>query len=353
MRAARFSIVVLLVVAAFAPRTAAQPLAFALFERYLESLRQQAGIPGLSAAIVRGRHIVWEAGFGSRDLEASLPARPDTPYPVADLTQTFAAVVLGQCVESGRLDIGDPIRRWTPAIPDADATVRDVMAHASDRSARAGYRYDPGRYASLTFVAESCAGDSYRRVIAETILDRLGMADSVPARDLADPGDAARHLVEPATSARYAAVLDRMAAPYRVDRSGRASRVEYAPRGLDTASGVISTVRDLARYDAALDDGILLSRERLNVAWNNTVSAGGSVLPTGLGWFVQHYNGERLVWHFGLAHDAYSSLILKVPGRDLTLILLANSDGLSASFSLADGDVSTSLFAKTFLRLFL
>ena len=41
-----------------------------------------------------------------------------------------------------------------------------------------------------------------------------------------------------------------------------------------------------------------------------------------------------------------------MPGRDITLILLANSDGLSAPYTLANGDVTASLFAKLFLRLF-
>jgi hypothetical protein len=40
-----------------------------------------------------------------------------------------------------------------------------------------------------------------------------------------------------------------------------------------------------------------------------------------------------------------------LPNRELTLILLANSDGLSAPFALENGDVTTSLFAQTFLRL--
>jgi hypothetical protein len=71
-----------------------------------------------------------------------------------------------------------------------------------------------------------------------------------------------------------------------------------------------------------------------------------------LGWFVQTYNNERLVWHFGLARDAYSSLILKVPSKDLTFIVLANSDGLSAPYSLENGDVTKSLFAQVFLKLF-
>jgi CubicO group peptidase (beta-lactamase class C family) len=81
--------------------------------------------------------------------------------------------------------------------------------------------------------------------------------------------------------------------------------------------------------------------------WSNAGS-----MPTGLGWFVQNYNGQTLYWQFGNTPGAYSSLILKVPSRHLTLILLANSDGLSAPFALQDGDVTSSLFAKTFLRLF-
>ena len=38
----------------------------------------------------------------------------------------------------------------------------------------------------------------------------------------------------------------------------------------------------------------------------------------------------KLVWHYGYGPDAFSALLLKVPERNLSLILLANSDGLSA-----------------------
>ena len=43
--------------------------------------------------------------------------------------------------------------------------------------------------------------------------------------------------------------------------------------------------------------------------------------------------------------------LLKVPSRDITLILLANSDGLAPD-TVANGDITVSLFAKLFLRLF-
>jgi CubicO group peptidase (beta-lactamase class C family) len=353
LRAPRLALVGLVALSALDGEVGAQSLAFSLFERYLDSLRQQAGIPGLSAAIVQERRIVWEAGFGHQDVEASLPARPDTPYPVLGLTETLTVVLLGQCVERGRLNVDESIRQWAPQIPEPGATVRHVLAHASDGAMRGGFAYDPSRYASLTAVAESCSQEAFRRVSADELLDRLGMADSVPGLDLGNPSSPARQLFPSDRVNRYEAVLRRLAPPYRTDRNGRPTRSEFAAQGLDAASGLVSTVRDLARYDAALDDGVLLRRDLLDLAWQNARSSSGSTLPTGLGWFVQAYNGERLVWHFGEASGAYSSLILKVPGRGLTLILLANSDGLSASFSLASGDVTRSLFATLFLRTFL
>ena len=76
------------------------------------------------------------------------------------------------------------------------------------------------------------------------------------------------------------------------------------------------------------------------------------MLPTGLGWFIQPWQGERLIWQFSLTADAYSSLILKMPDRQLTLILLANSDGLSTGANLEQGDVTNSPFVRVFLRLF-
>jgi hypothetical protein len=94
----------------------------------------------------------------------------------------------------------------------------------------------------------------------------------------------------------------------------------------------------------------LLSAESRRVAWTRS-GTNAAPLPTGLGWFVQSYKGELIVWQFGVIANGYSSLILKVPNRGATLILLANSDGLSAPFALENGDVTTSLFAQLFLRL--
>jgi CubicO group peptidase (beta-lactamase class C family) len=178
------------------------------------------------------------------------------------------------------------------------------------------------------------------------------MKDSVPGRDLIDPNVLPEKLFATDVLDRYRRVLERLATPYKVDKRGRLARTELTPEDISAASGLVSTVRDLARFDAALDSSLLLREETMRLAWSNTYNAQNVSLPTGLGWFVQTYRGEPIVWHFGLVPNAYSSLIIKVPSRHLTLILLANSDGLSAPFELDAGDVTRSLFATLFLRLF-
>jgi len=108
-------------------------------------------------------------------------------------------------------------------------------------------------------------------------------------------------------------------------------------------------VRDLARYATALDRGLLVNKSDAALMFSPTRSTTGRELPYGLGWFVQNYLGEQIVWHFGQG-DAYASLFLRFPKRKLTLIVLANSNSISDAFRLLDGDAMRSLFAAHFFR---
>ena len=86
--------------------------------------------------------------------------------------------------------------------------------------------------------------------------------------------------------------------------------------------------------------------------WTAGVAPSGAVLPYGIGWFVQELNGERLLWHSGVWEGAYSALYLKAPNRRLTLILLANSDGLKWDNGLDEAAVHRSPFVAAFLEAF-
>jgi CubicO group peptidase (beta-lactamase class C family) len=323
------------------------------FESYIELLRQQAGIPGISGALIQDGVVAWERGLGMANLEARVRATPDTPYPVADITQTLAAVLLLQCVELRRLDLDVPVTQYGVGLPDDGSTLRQVLSHVAPPGSPASFRYDPARYATLTAAMEHCVRQPYRRSVVHRLLDHVAMIDSVPGRDLEDPRAVPEDLFEPERLERYARVLDRMAVPYRVDSRRRATRTELLPEGINAATGLVTTVRDLARFDAALDDGIFLRPETLEAAWTPAASASGVPHPMASGWFVQPFRGTTVVWHFGVIPNAYSALIVKVPSRRATMILLANSDGLTGPFQLSAGDVTRSLFATIFLRMLL
>jgi CubicO group peptidase (beta-lactamase class C family) len=347
--AATLVVVLLAMAGAHARQGGAPPvLASPPFEAYLEPLRQQAGIPGLSAVILLHGEVVWERGFGFQNQETRLRAAPDTPYLVGDLSQTFAAVLLMQCVEGRRLELDAPVRRYGVNSTEPGATLRQLLSHTSSGT----FRYEPDRFAQLTELATACIPQPYRKSVSHRILEHLAMRDSVPGRDILDTTAVPTGLYDPAHLERYQRVLERLAVPYRVDKRNKLTRTELPVEGINAATGLVSTARDLARFDRALDTTLLLEETRL-LSWSNTPIADVNGAPTGLGWFVQTYRGERVVWHYGLIPNAYSSLYLKVPSRGLTVILLANSDGLSAPFQLHLGDVTRSVFASLFLRLFL
>jgi len=67
---------------------------------------------------------------------------------------------------------------------------------------------------------------------------------------------------------------------------------------------------------------------------------------------VHAHNGETVVWQFGLGNNASSSLLVSVPARGITLVLLANSSGLVKPFPLAAGDLTSSPFGRLFLEMF-
>ena len=231
------------------------------FESYLESLRAQAGIPGMSAALVQdgtdrlgARVRLPESGSAHPGhARYALPGRghqPDArrgPRP---------AVRRGTPAVNRRAH--PTVRRRGARIPSA--TLRQVLSHTSAGAGEV-FRYEPERYAQLTPVVESCVPQPYRKTVAVNLLERLAMKDSVPGRDLVDPTVLTERLFSSEILERYTKVLERIAVPYKVDNKKRATRTEVAPEGINAATGLITTVRDYARFDAAIDEAVLLRVE--------------------------------------------------------------------------------------------
>jgi CubicO group peptidase (beta-lactamase class C family) len=329
------------------------------FAAEVDSLRQAHGIPGLSVAVVRDGRVVLARGYGFADLEARTPATPETPYPIASVTKTISGVVAMRLVERGVLDLDRPMSsyaRWAefcaevkadgPRIffADYDCSPRVTLRHVLSmqmNGAAAGERffYNPISYSWASRPMMQVTGRAFSDLVADLVFAPAGMTASARTyRDLPLPAEMA------------AAV----AKPYHLDSAGAFVRSPpLGPQGDGAAGGVISTVLDLARFDVALDEGRLISDSSKEEMWRPGRSTSGEVLPYGIGWYVEEVDGRRAVWHTGLWDQAYSALYLKLPEERLTLILLANSEGLWWNKPLDVAHVERSPFAAAFLRHFL
>jgi CubicO group peptidase (beta-lactamase class C family) len=344
------------------PLLAADRDRFIRFERQLDQLRALLKIPGLSAAVVRDQEVVWDKGFGFADREKRVLATPETPYHVASLTKTFAATLILRLVEQGKLDLEEPACHYSAAVKDDRIKIRHLLTHTFEGTPGERFHYTAAAYWLVNQVIEKAYGKPFRELMVATFLEPLQMDRSVPGHDMLTKGERWADRLGKEASRRYREVLKDLARPYHLDGSGEAVanppyRADATDAGegltsIDAREGLISTVRDLAKYDAAIDRHQFLRQETQERAWTPAFSSGGHALPHGLGWFAQRYRGLKLVWHYGYWPNNFSALLLKVPEKNVTLILLANSDGLSAPFFSDNNDVETSAFASCFLRLF-
>jgi hypothetical protein len=159
----------------------------------------------------------------------------------------------------------------------------------------------------------------------------------------------------------YGALRAQLATPYRWDSTDGIVPGTY-PEHFSGAAGLISTIEDLARYDAALDSGRLVDAASRDTMFAPGVTPDGTVLPYGLGWFTQEFQDNRLVWHFGGTDirnpqgrhgwESISALLLKVPDRELTLIALANVDTVNRMYRLVEGDILRQALAVEFYGRF-
>jgi CubicO group peptidase (beta-lactamase class C family) len=309
----------------------------------LERLRQDLSIPGMAAAVVYNDQIVWMQGFGYADVDRQVPATPHTPFHVASITKTVAAVAILQLVAQGKVQLDAPASTYGAPVP-AGITVRHLLSHTSNGvPPGAHFMYDGNRYGALEDVVKSASGLDFGTYVARYILRPLHLQETAYA-------DGRGYKDEP-RGIDFSKVLKQVAKPYAVGAQGQIVHGTYYSY-FGTSAGLISSVFDLAKYAVALDMGALLPKAQLQAMWTAQQRPDGSALPYGLGWFVQPYEDLQVVYHFGV-WGGCSSLLLKVPERKLSFILLANNERLSSLFDfLGPHGVASSPFALTFLHSF-
>lgn len=327
----------------------------------VDALRTAQRIPGLALVVLRDTAVILASGFGYADVEQQRPVTPDTPFDIASVAKPISAVVAMRLVQDGRLDLDRPMRRYQNFAEFCDEalasggiflgdfactgdvlTLRHVLSMTANGQPGTRFWYNPLSYSWASRPMAQVTGVAFSSLV-----------DSLVLRP-ADMRTAARRFRRLPLRPELAALL---ASPYHTDSVGRTVRSDPpAPQGDGAAGGVIASAMDLARFDIALMSGRLLNPSSRAQLFAPTRTSLGVTLPYGLGWFLAERDGRHLAWHTGLWEGQYSALYLKVlndrPEERVTLILLANSDGLRWESRLDEAAIERSPFALAFLAAF-
>jgi CubicO group peptidase (beta-lactamase class C family) len=322
-------------------------------ERELAAMREPLQIPGMSAAIAERGEIIWARGFGLADRERALPANSKNIYHLASLTKPYAAVVVLQLVDEGKLDLDQPVSDFGINLSSREPVrVRHLLSHTSTETPGAVFRYDGVAFGHLSTIVEKITGRTFTAELTDRIIRRLGLTETAPNPrhvDAAPPDDPGHRTFE--MSGLDRPFIDAaLVTGYGRSMVTRSLVPMSHPTYLFASAGLVASAPDVARFSIALDRGDLLEESTQARAFSASSGPTGKLLPYGLGWFVQKHGGVKVVWHFGQTAES-SSLLVKIPEQELTFVVLGNSDGLSRGRRLGDeADVQRSPVAMLFLN---
>jgi len=233
--------------------------------------------------------------------------------------------------------------KYVPSTIDVNTKLKHVLSLTSGDIPGMTFNYNGWRYSFLAGVFEHLARlsamDAYKHEVETRILEPLKLHDTFDGYP-----------------DKPTALTNRVAKGYYLESDAQGMAYKTAPYDAANyypgpSAGLFSTIDDLAAYTAALDGNTLISRAKYEEMTTPFVSVQAKTMPYGFGWLTQTFHGVSLHWVYGEGR-VDSALLLRVPERHLTLIMLANSVAPSSAARLHDGNVLKSPIAIAFLKYF-
>jgi D-alanyl-D-alanine carboxypeptidase len=250
--------------------------------------RMKSGhIPGLSLAVIHNGNPVLVRHYGLANVEWSVPTAPDTVYEIGSITKQFTAT-------TGRQDLS---KRQV-----IDLVARSPLEFAPGTK----WSYSNTGYFLLGMLIEQTTGKSYAAFLAERILQPLQMTNT-RVNDFRD-------------------VIVKRAAGYTWEQS-RLRNGEYHSPTLPYAAGaIVSTVEDMAKWDAALSTEKLLKRSSLEQMWTPMKLSNGKSTEYGFGWVVTNYQKPDAFVHHGSGIPGFTTYIARYLGTGITVVVFTNAE---------------------------
>ncbi len=332
----------------------------AIFARLIER-----DAPGAAVLVRKNGQVVFERGYGVRDLHSMARIDERTNFRLASCTKQFTAMSIMLLVHDGKLRYDEPLTevfRDFPAYGKA-ITIRHLLNHTSGLADYEALMEQQERNGGTRWTEENQIQDA--DVLA--LLERENKTQFAPGTKWAysNSGYVLLGLVVGRVSGKPFGdfLRERIFAPLKMNGtlayergknevSNRAyghSRVSDKWEQTDQSStsatlgdgGVYSSLEDLAKWDGALASHALLSESEMRSALTPaTLASGadamwprdsdrpeGTPVSYGFGWFVDPYLGHARMWHYGDTRG-FHTYIERFTDEDMTIVVLCNRTDL-------------------------
>lgn len=295
-------------------------------------------LAGIAVCIVEKGEPVYCEAFGYADVENRRRLTCDTPFQIASLSKQFAAVSVMLLVQEQKLKLDDPILDHLDGLPDdwSEITVRQLLSHTS------GIR----DYTEFPNIRDEYQEDLERLKILQQIYSYpLDFQPGAKFKYSNSGYVVAGHLIEAVSGMEYSEYLQKKIfsplemtnsrlEPLQNDDTSRAIGHDYkdgklqpstynSPAWAFAAGGIVASVNDLAKWDAALDSGAVLPKTELQVLWEEQ-RAGGRKTEYGMGWMLMPAPGSgTFVYHFG-GKPGFSTSMARLVENRVSIIVLSN-----------------------------
>jgi D-alanyl-D-alanine carboxypeptidase len=309
---------------------------------------QRHRIPGAAISVVHRGRVVKATGYGLANLELNVPATGHSVFEIGSMTKQVTAELVMMLVEEGKLSLDDSLTKYLPGAPDEwrGIRLRHLLTHTSglhdwegdtafsyrreytteefiafvaryplDFPPGARFSYTNSAFPLLGKVIEKVTGVPYERYATERVFKAAGMVET-----------RFRHQAD---------IVPNHASGY-VDNKGTFENGEplrpviVAPNG-----GVLSTAADMARWNIALTNGVLVNPASMELMMTPVRFNDGSTFSGGIAWFLDAFRGHRFVLHNGSTVAGYSSVIYRYRDDDLSVVVLMNIDRFDTVNNLA------------------
>jgi CubicO group peptidase (beta-lactamase class C family) len=311
-------------------------------DAYVQAVMRRQNLPGVCIAVTNEGRLLKAKGYGLANVELDSPATPETVYQLASMTKPFTAIAIMLLVEEGRVRLDSRVSEYlkdTPSTWDG-ITVRHLLTMTSgikdygtelgdstqefdesklfkviadyplDFSPGEKWSYCNSNYVLLASIVHKVTGKTWDAFLTERVFKPLKMAAS--RRD------------------SRSEIIKKRASLYEWRGEALVNCRWVNPTLFDNGDGgLVTTVLDLAKFDAALSPGALLKRESLEQVWTPVSFGGRTLKHYGFGWYLNELGGQRIVLHGG-GRPGTSTQFSRFLDARVSVVVLINRSGANA-----------------------